>query len=91
MCDCELPAVSKEGFVKARKSHVCGECRNPIDIGEEYWKIRGLWEDQWATYKMCKSCRDLAEELRCEDRCFCFGEVIYEAEECGLIERKKHG
>ena len=86
MCDCDWPVVCEHGFQKARKSHKCVECGNPIDIGEEYWKIRGLWDGEWATYKMCKSCKDLADIISSEGICFCYGELFERAEECGFKE-----
>lgn len=41
---------------KARKSHVCGECKREILPGEEYETYRGLYDGMWYGHKTCRHC-----------------------------------
>jgi hypothetical protein len=59
---CELPKVCIRKKVKARKSHVCCECKKTISPKSLYFKYSGIW-DKPATFKCCLKCdklRDLA-------------------------------
>ena len=76
-CDLDGPKVFWETWPKARKSHTCCECLSPIDIGEKYWRVAGVWDGGWNTYSMCKTCKDVWDEAVSEvpDLCICFGEL----------------
>jgi hypothetical protein len=54
--DCEAPAIYFERFVRARKEHCCVECKHSIWVGEEYQRVTGLWDGEWATYATCSCC-----------------------------------
>lgn len=45
-----------DSFPVARKQHKCGECDLPILPGERYHQHRGMWEDQFASHKVCSFC-----------------------------------
>jgi hypothetical protein len=60
-CDCSVdvdgtPQAYKVGLPKARKVHVCCECGEPIQIGQQYEKTTALWDGHWETYKTCAPC-----------------------------------
>jgi len=60
-CDCSIdvdyPAsVYTEKVIKARKEHVCGECRETIKKGEKYERVKGLWDGYWGTFNTCVPC-----------------------------------
>jgi hypothetical protein len=90
-CDCEAPdwddesgeqlfeseiVVVAESLVKPIK---CCECGTAISIGERYRHIRGCWDGDWATYKMCLGCSDLSDRFTSEpDNCHCLGGLYEE-------------
>ena len=69
------PDVFNEVLKKARKSHVCCECRSIINIGDEYQNITGLWDGHWSEYKTCEKCADLRESLE-EVDCPYYGGLV---------------
>jgi len=68
MCDGETPKVFDCRIVKANKNHECCECHKEIMRGEEYEYLRGLWEDQWLSFKTCLDCAELRYQYR-DDFC----------------------
>ena len=81
MCYCEdsppdFPQDEKE-YV-ARKSHVCSECGNTIEIGEKYTRIWGIWDGNMLVFKQCEFCRKIYCILACECHldCLCYGNVL---------------
>ena len=78
MCSCdEGPAIYWESWPKARKTHTCCECGSKIDPGEQYYRLSGVWEGQFSTFKMCMVCRKVLNEAEAEidDLCICLGEL----------------
>jgi hypothetical protein len=62
-CDCSCYAddyehaeVSIEDIVKARKEHICCECREVIIIGEKYERAKLLYDGSWSVYDTCLPC-----------------------------------
>lgn len=53
---CEWPQVYSESMVKARKRHLCCECRKFIEPGALYVRAKGIWDYGPATYKTCADC-----------------------------------
>ena len=49
---------------KARKSHICYECKSAIVPGEIYEYCSGLWEGQISSYKTCNSCVSARNEVQ---------------------------
>jgi len=45
----------------ARKQHKCCECRGQILAGEAYHCLKGVWEGEWAAFKICPECQQLRE------------------------------
>ena len=62
MCDLEMPEAYREKVRKAKKDHICSDCRGIIKCGETYNYISGIWDHTPASYKRCMDC----EHLRCE-------------------------
>lgn len=52
---CELPIVYHEHTPRARKHHVCCECRRTIAPGAKYVRSTGIWDGP-RTYKTCARC-----------------------------------
>ena len=47
----------------ARKDHKCSECFGVIRKGETYHRISGVWEGTPETFKRCRVCHEIIEEL----------------------------
>lgn len=68
--------VYKTNVVKARKPCRCCECAQPIAVGEEYHRVKSLYDGHWNTYRTCVVCQ-------------WFRARVYEAERkagCGALE-----
>ena len=72
-CDLEDgPAVYSWTEPIARKIYICCECRDPISIGQQYFKAQGLWEGGWSTFR---------QHLLCLDACM-YARDNFESGEC---------
>lgn len=72
VCDYTAPQVYLAKQVKARKSHVCEECRNTIRAGDAYERVSGLWEGQWETFRTCLGCVSLRQYTEGYVPCVCW-------------------
>lgn len=61
----EFGHVLKDKIVKAQKSHVCGECRKTIELGECYRYEVIVCDGHFSTYKTCLDCDSARENLVC--------------------------
>lgn len=43
-------------LVRARKGHVCEECRDPISVGDLYETMKGRCDGEWWSHKTCARC-----------------------------------
>lgn len=59
-------AFYREGDVKARKEHLCSECRRVILEKEIYRRVSALWGNRISVYKTCSDCLIPQEWLRKE-------------------------
>lgn len=84
MSDGDLPSVFRTETRKARKIHVCYECRKKIQPGEQYLVFTGCWEGKWEEYKTCQDCADLREELSDRGTMAPFGDLGEWAYEAGI-------
>lgn len=78
MCYCDidnLPTWSKEVWHKARKQHTCYECGSPIDPGERYRYIFGIWDGKPSVFKHCEVCANLWDQVVKEYECICYGSL----------------
>ena len=77
-CDLDGPSVYWEAEPVARKIHYCCECDSIIDEGEKYYKIKGVWDGDFSTYKQCLTCREVWLRALYEapiPECICFGDL----------------
>jgi hypothetical protein len=58
---CEYPDIIEVTSVRARKSHYCYECSARILKGEEYERVKGLWDGHWDTFSTCSVCVKLRD------------------------------
>lgn len=90
MCSCDFdegPLVFQEAHVRARKPHVCCECRQSIPKAATYERASGLWRDGgWATYRTCLSCAAVRDDLSRRKICSAFGQLRDALSECGEAE-----
>lgn len=56
-CDGESADVYRSKIVKARKQHICNECKEVINVGEEYKYISYLMDGDWSHLKICEFCQ----------------------------------
>lgn len=66
---------------RARKEHVCTECRRVVQPGELYERIVMLFEGDMVTAKTCMECVEARKWL--DEQCggFIYGQVLDELEE----------
>ena len=57
------PSVYSDEIRMAMKEHYCCECGRTIRIGHEYQLFKGCWDGKWETYKTCKPCYDLRQDI----------------------------
>lgn len=57
------PAVAVSAWRTAKRAHRCCECREPINPGERYQHVRGLWDGDWLTFKTCAECVDTRQQV----------------------------
>lgn len=74
-CDAEYPDVYDESDVIARKEHTCCECDSPIDKGEKYTRIKGLWDGKWEEYKQCETCNYFFHHYSEYSHCMPLGQI----------------
>lgn len=71
-CDSSGPDFMSERVYRARKQHVCCECRTAIQPGRLYEAATGKWDGNVNTYKTCMPCARLREALTAADtECGC--------------------
>ena len=61
--DLDAPTLISEGWRRARNTHKCCECGRPVQPGEFYQHIAGIWDGRWMRFKTCEQCADLRESL----------------------------
>jgi len=74
----DTPSAYKEKWRLARKPHKCCECHGTIFYKEKYHYFSGVWDSRGDSFKTCKECYDLREEVSvdcCYDERPCFGEL----------------
>lgn len=64
--DCGGPEVSRSSMIKARKEHICTECRRKIQPGETYENVWGVWRGDQETFKTCSDCLSVRRGFFCE-------------------------
>lgn len=52
-----------ETIQAARKPHRCDHCGTTIDPGQQYERIRGVWEGTPSVFKSHLECRDCAHQM----------------------------
>ena len=78
---------------KARKEHLCSECRESILPGEQYEHVAGKWDGDFGTYNTCLRCVAIRSGLSC-DGTWAFGSLweeihdyVFPAMTTGCLER----
>lgn len=77
--DYEQPDFYSSKIVKARKQHVCLECKDVIHPGFEYERVAGKWEGSMEAFKTCLVCVEIRKALCCEG--WCHGLLWFDAKE----------
>lgn len=61
--DYEEAACSSTKLRKARKEHICCECGEKIQSGEQYEYVSGIWSGKPDEFKTCILCKRIREDL----------------------------
>jgi hypothetical protein len=72
MCDIH-PSAFKEEKRKARKEHICEECKLPIRPGTIYVYTSGIWDRRPDSYAQHVECRDLLLDHPDDEGCWQYG------------------
>ncbi len=64
-CDYDIAEQYWTKMVKARKQHICCECGEEIEPGEQYEKISMVHEGEFSSHKTCLLCHRIAQDLCC--------------------------
>lgn len=94
----ELPQAFWSETPRARKDHICCECRGVIKAGEKYERVRGIWAGEADTFKSCFECAAIRNEFNqsarlsgCyDDEMSCFTqlyECVFESRDVTFIHR----
>ena len=57
--------VWNEDTRRARKEHVCVECREPIRKGELHKYVSSLFDGHWSTHRTCLLCDEIGDHFSC--------------------------
>lgn len=86
-CDCSICNYDYEGFDyvnivirKARREHVCCECKEIIKVGSNYQYVHGVYDAHWYTYKTCQRCVTIRDDY-CSSG-FVYGWLYEQIGEC---------
>ncbi len=75
-CSCDSYSdFFHEAERKARKSHVCYECRAAIDKGDIYYTFASKTDGDFCSWKTCEPCRDLGLSLGALGFCWYVGDL----------------
>ena len=55
-CDCSEPDCMSVTPRRARKEHVCVECKSRIRIAQDHIQISGVWDGEPASFRLCQEC-----------------------------------
>lgn len=66
-CD-ETASYYNQSKRRARKPHVCEECRETITAGSTYEHISMVFDGAWCSYKLCASCVEIGNHFACGPR-----------------------
>lgn len=82
-CDFDPPSVYSVTKPAARKAHKCGECGGPINPGQRYERVWGIWDGRQDTFRTCALCVDLREFVTAHVPCVCWshGSMLDDARE----------
>ena len=72
--------ISTKTTPTARKAHVCDECGKSIPAGSKYFKLEGLWEGEFTTYRAHADCSDAVQHFNrlhglCHDECMALSDL----------------
>lgn len=73
VCDGDQPSLFSEREIRsARKQHKCDECQNPINVGESYRSVFGVWDGMADSHRLCSYCVACKEYVEAHLPCFCW-------------------
>ncbi len=64
---------------RARKPHLCSECREMIPVGAQYERFKGVWDGSFDEHLTCASCVEIRSHFACNG--WIFGRLWEDIEE----------
>lgn len=80
------PEFFETSWPKAKKQHVCGECRGQIQPGETYEAASGKFDGHFFYEKTCEACADIRQVYSCGETPPAFGYLWNDFHESGAFE-----
>ena len=83
----EVSTIWSQTLPRARKQHVCEECRLKIKPGTTYARTASLYDGSWTNYAVHLECQTLAAELgdlMCGDEGAAIGQMREHLAEAGI-------
>jgi len=59
------PSCYRTVVRRAKKPHVCCECREVIPAGTKYEYVSGIWDGRPESHKTCLSCAEIRDHFAC--------------------------
>lgn len=88
--DSDGPSCFTSVTPKARKEHVCDECREKIPVGDRYEKASGIWDGRPDSFKTCLACVDVRDHFACNGG-WTYGDLWSQLQENFFSEMKCGG
>jgi dUTP pyrophosphatase len=71
-CDAISPSCFTSATRRARKQHRCGECGQPIAVGDRYQYVSGIWDGSPDSHRTCIRCAAVRDWLQAQpEACGC--------------------
>ena len=64
----ESPTFASARVGASRRERRCGECGQPIQVGDRYERVWGVWEGVGETFITCATCLEISTALFCSGR-----------------------
>ena len=76
------PRMQRCKIRRARKEHICCECKDTINSGCHYEYYSLLYDEGWGHHITCMACVALRSDMYGPNGCWYFGELFDDFQEC---------
>ena len=64
--DGDSPEFCHTKIRSARRTHICCECGDSINVGDQYECVSGRWDGGISRYKTCSPCVEIRMKFSCD-------------------------